>query len=392
MTAAALLLCSCSHDDATVEQSVPEPVEQGTPIAFATQQQEEQTVTRAVGLETKTTFFKVYGFKNMDCDDNGTFNDPTDDSYSTNQNVFPGYVVNWVANTAGTSTTNTNDWEYVNQQPLGQDEQTIKYWDWSAKAYRFFGVAGADGTNEVTAALKTINKGEANEYEVYELTYDADAEKEATDPTAVPYYSHLWFSNGTPGQPQFGKPVVLEFIKPLSKVRFKFIFEDPAQAKDTELTEKRFHPTNNNTIKMSGKVTITYPLTGNATEEVFSTTSEDEGMTAFKQDYYEAVSNPITVNEQTIYTYPYYNAAESPLKKVYTVLPAKNQGTYTLAVNVNGDPKTAIVPEEFMDWLPGYSYTYIFKIHVDGSVQISAVQSAFTEWTDHTATHTVYNW
>ena len=387
MTAAALLLCSCSHDDATVEQSVPEPVEQGTPIAFATQQQEEQTVTRAVGLETKTTFFKVYGFKNMDCDDNGTTNDPTDDSYSTNQNVFPGYVVKWVANTAGTSTTNTNDWEYVNQQPLGQDEQTIKYWDWSAKAYRFFGVAGADGTNEVTAALKTINKGEANEYEVYELTYDADAEKEATDPTAVPYYSHLWFSNGTPGQPQFGKPVVLEFIKPLSKVRFKFIFEDPAQAKDTELTEKRFHPTNNNTIKMSGKVTITYPLTGTGVKESFHATAEAGGISAFTQDYYATVEK----TNGTV-TSPYFNADENATGIVYTVLPAIGQGTYILSLYVGGDPKSTIVPAEFMDWLPGYSYTYIFKVHVDKSVAIDDVQSAFTEWENHYADHTVYNW
>ena len=45
-----------------------------------------------------------------------------------------------------------------------------------------------------------------------------------------------------------------------------------------------------------------------------------------------------------------------------------------------------------MNWLPGYQYTYIFKVHVDGSVDIDSVQSAFKEWTDHTADHTVYNW
>lgn len=388
--AAALLLNSCSHDDATVEQSVSEPVEQGTPIAFSSNMQEEQTVTRAVGLETKTTFFKVYGFKN---------NGPVGSPYSDYQEVFPGYLVKWVANTAGTSTTNTNDWEYVNQQDVGQMEQTIKYWDWSASAYRFFGVAGADGTNEVTAALKTINKGEANEYKVYELTYEADAEKEAIDPTAVPYYSHLWFSTGNLvdyADKQFGQPVQLVFVKPLSKVCFKFIFEDPSQASVTELSGQDFRPTNGNTIKNKGDVTVTYPLTGNATEEVFSTTSEDEGITAFTKDYYESTStttfNEGLPNEKTVVTFPYYNAAVSPLRKVYTVLPAKNQGTYTLTVDVNGEPKTVIVPEEFMDWLPGYTYTYIFKVHEDTSVEISAVQSAFTEWTDHTAEHTVHNW
>ena len=375
MTAAALLLCSCSHDDATVEQSVPEPVEQGTPIAFATQQQEEQTVTRAP-LKDKVQVFKVYGFKN---------NGPVGSPYSTYQEVFPGYLVKWVANTAGTSTTNTNDWEYVNQQDVGQDEQTIKYWDWSASAYRFFGVAGADGTNEVTGAY-------TNENQAYKLTYEADATQPAQE-EKVPYYSHLWFSTGNLADyadKQFGQPVQLVFVKPLSKVCFKFIFEDPNLAEVTELSGQDFRPTNGNTIKNKGDVTVTYPLTGNATEEVFSTTSEDEGITTMSKDYYKA--SDISKNDQDKVIAPYFGAEEGNYEKVYTVLPAKNQGTYTLTVDVNGDPKTAIVPEEFMDWLPGYSYTYIFKIHVDGSVEISAVQSAFTKWEDHTATHTVYNW
>ena len=171
MTAAALLLCSCSHDDATVEQSVPEPVEQGTPIAFSSNTQEEKSVTRAP-LKDKVQVFKVYGLKN---------NGPVGSPYSTYQEVFPGYLVKWVANTAGTSTTNTNDWEYVNQQDVGQDEQTIKYWDWSASAYRFFGVAGADGTNEVTGAY-------TNENQAYKLTYEADATQPAQE-EKVPYRS-----------------------------------------------------------------------------------------------------------------------------------------------------------------------------------------------------------
>ena len=390
-----VLLVSCGHDAALEGGGeVPEP-EFSTPISFAAQEQEEQDitraeaapggrpVTRAVGLQTKTTFFKVYGFKNMACDDNANA-DPADDSYSDCKEVFPGYYVNWVANTAGTSTTNTAGWEYVDQQPLGQTEQTIKYWDWNAKAYRFFGVAGASGTNMVEATLKTYPT-----YVAYELTYEADA-THPTQEEKVPYYSHLWFSNGTGPDRLFGDPVQLEFIKPLSTVRFKFIFEDPDLAKETELREKRFHPTDNNTIKRSGKVTITYPLTGTGVRETFHVTAEAGGIPAFTQDYYEAVSR----NDGGTVISPYLNANAdvTDIGIVYTVLPAIGQGTYTLSVNVGGDPKSTIVPEEFMDWLPGYSYTYIFKVHVDKSVSIDAVQSAFTQWEYHDADHTVYNW
>ena len=391
-------LGSCGSDDAQESgEEVPVP-ESGKAIVFAASQQEETSVTRAESpLSAHVQFFKVYGFKNMTCDNNTT-NDPNDDVYSDYQQVFPGYVVNWTSNSAGTSTTNSAGWEYVGQQRLGETEQTVKYWDYSAKAYRFFAIAGAKSTNEVKAKRKTYNAGTANEYVAYELTYEADANNEAADPTAVPYYSHLWFSNGNTvqGFQAFGNTVGLQFIKPFSKVRFAFIFEEPDKASETELTEKSFAPTDGNTIKTNGNVTVSYPITGTLTQETFSVDAETSGLPAFSQDYYESISittfNQGQANEKTVVTGPYYGAPETPLGKEYTVLPAKDQGTYTLKVNVNGDPKEAVVPANFMEWKPGYQYTYIFKIHVDGSVSINAVQSAFTEWIDHPTTHTIYNW
>ncbi len=361
---AVLALISCSAGGEGAPEVAPEPT--GTPIAFSAQQQEEKAVTRSTGLESVLTYFKVYGFKN------------TNSTLSEYQQVFPGYTVNWVDNTAHTSTTNSDGWEYVNQQPLGETEQTIKYWDWSAAAYRFFGIAGVTGTNEVTTAYKNYLT-----YTAYELTYKADAYNEAT----IPYYSHLWYSDGSdPVVKPFGQPVQLEFIKPFSKVRFMFIFEDPSQAPTTTLTGKTFCPTNGSTIKMTGKVTVSYPITGPEAQaqEKFSATPESGGLPALTEDYYESV-DPVEHK-------PYLGADGSVLSKIYTVLPATGQGTYTLTVKVNDDPKTAIVPAEFMNWLPGYQYTYIFKVHVDGSVVIDSVQSAFTQWVDNEKDHTIYNW
>ena len=64
-----------------------------------------------------------------------------------------------------------------------------------------------------------------------------------------------------------------------------------------------------------------------------------------------------------------------------------------MTVSVNGDPKTAVVPAQFMTWMPGYEYTYVFKIHIDGSVTIDNVQTAFTQWIEHSKDdYTIYNW
>ena len=355
-------LMSCSQESA---DSPVEPVEptMETAIAFSANQNEE-TVTRATTPlhEKGVNTFIVWGFKNTGV---------TGNDYTAYQNVIPGYTVRWYDNSGYTTTSNTNGWEYVNQQSVNDPEQTIKYWDWDAKAYRFFGITGgAYSTHEANGA--------------YEVTITVDGSSEEN----TPYYSHLWISNGGEGQKPFGQPVQLEFIKPLSKVRFMFIFEDPSLASTTELSGKSFAPTNGNTIKTKAQLTISYPLTGTSVAETATFTSEPEGLTAFTQDYYESV----TKNGDGIVISPYWGAPENPLENVYTVLPATNQGTYTLTVDVNGEPKTTVVPAEYMNWQLGYQYTYIFKVHVDGGVSINAVQAAFTTWTDHPGDHTIYNW
>ena len=385
-TLTAVVSCGSGGDDVVTPEipnptpdptptPTPEEPDANVPILFSASQPEEENVTRGNGLEEKNvTSFKVYGFKNMSYD-------PESGSYGEPQIVFPGYTVKWITNSAYTTTSNTDGWEYVNQQAHDQEEQTIKYWDWSSSAYRFFGVAGATRTNEVTGTEVTV---ESIKY--YKVTYQADAKKE----DETPYYSHLWFSTGNPDvypQRKFGQPVQLEFIKPLSKVRFMFIFEDPSLASTTELTNKSFRPTSNSTIKTKGDVTVTYPLTGTSLTETFAASGEPEGLTEFKLDYYTSVTkdNGVVID-------PYLGADETNVNKVYTVLPVTNQGTYTLYVYVNGEPKTTIVPAEYMDWKPGYQYTYVFKVHVDGGVSISSVQSAFTQWTIHESDHTVHNW
>lgn len=353
---------SCSSsDDSEQEVDVPET---GTPIAFSAQQGEETAVSNGAGarMMTRATSlhdmnvdaFKVWGFKN------------TTDNYTEYQTVFPGYTVNY---STGLTASNSSGWEYVEQQTGSDPEQTIKYWDWSAKAYRFYAVTGAAENYEAYGA-----NGANGIY----FTFTADAST-AANTAATPYYSRLWFSTGnTTDYPtrQFGKPVQLEFMQPFAHVRFMFTYVNEAEG--VKLKNPSFKPTDNNGIDLKGTFKVTYPLTGSAEQESYTVTpeanpAEGETLTAFTEEY---------IPEGT--------------EKWYAVLPiATNvtQGSYTLTVTINGHDKSCVVPSAYMQWRPGYSYTYIFKVNEDGGVNIDLVQSAFTGWeTRESDYYEVYNW
>ena len=360
MSLMGLMGCSGENSDGR------EGSEDVTPIAIFCNMQKETSVTRA-GLEDHlpagAKLFTVYGYKNTGEEGTGT--------YTTFQTVFPGYTVNWAENTANTSTTNTNGWEYIGQQLLGQAEQTVKFWDWSAKAYRFFGI---------TKTFDNID-GKVTDGN-FDLTFRVDLTTTAGI-DAVPYYSHLWFCNNSyepSSSRQYGRPVELVFLRPVCKVRFMFIFEDSINnnRSNTDLDDMNFHRSDGVTIKQKGKVIISYPLTGTETTETCAFDVGASGIPGFTREYRLDDSHTPSANEAD----PFW----------YHVLPISGQGPFTLNVRVDGDPKEAVVPAAFMDWQPGYSYTYIFKVHVDGKVTIDAVQSAFTGWTVQENSYNVYNW
>lgn len=371
---------SCCSSDDSDEQDVPVT---GTPIAFSAKEGEEtavnnggagaraQGMTRAATpLSESTTTFKVWGYKNMS-EDAGV--------YGGLQTVFPGYTVNWIDGSAATTTSNTNGWEYVAQEETGDDEQTIKYWDWGAKAYRFFAVTAGAGEPTIAENIESFTIT-ANASSVREGDGTAE-EKMAANIADTPFISKLWFSTGNEADYPtrlFGKPVQLEFMKPFARVRFMFTYS--FEQEGNKIKTKSFKPTDiTKEIALIGSFTVRYPLTGNKIEESYSVTPEatpetGETLEAFTEEY---------IVDGT--------------EKWYTVLPIdpnNPQGSYTMTIRMAKDTedKTAVVPAEFMQWKPGYSYTYIFKITEQGGVEIELVQSAFTSWTEMTKDHDVYNW
>ena len=351
------LISACSSEQEPPEEPKPEVKE--TAIAFSGNMTEEEVTRSTTPLESITNTFKVWGYKN-----DGYEND----EYTSYQQVISEYVVNWVENTAGTTTTNSHDWEYVGQG----DDQTIKYWDFSALAYRFFGYALGKGTAGPPAiepaTVKALGGKPIDVPDATQVTFTANIDG-STDATldAAPYFSELWFSTGalpTYSDKQFGKAVQLRFFKPFAKVRFIFISSDDITITNSDLSDISFHPTDNSNIPTKGNITAIYPLTGTETK-VSWLTSVKGGV------------KDLTVPDVW-----------------HNVLPALNQGPYTMEVSVAGKQvQTAVVPASYMIWKPGFEYTYLFKITKAGEVTFDVVQVAISNWNESDPVdRSVHNW
>lgn len=401
-----LLLAACSGSDPLEPTPGPGPEpEQQTVISFSGRMHDEEAVTRAVtGLEDVLTgdkTFQVWGYKN----DAATGNE-----YTSYQAVMPNFTVNWGANTAYTTTSNTNDWEYVGQGATEQQraEQTIKYWDFGAKAYRFFGYALGNATASPATAAAAVNvpdgfpTGNSTPTSAETVTFSAtvDASTPATI-AAAPYFSRLWFSDGNPANypdKQFGKPVQLEFLKPFARVRFLFTFVEGLSFGRESLKNMKFYPTpagTSPTIATAGTVAVSYPLKGPATTESWAVTpgtGASDHINAFTIDYYETPVPGTVPTGYPVNTQP--TSWPNTPKKWYTVLPAPTQGSYTAEVCVfTEEVKSVVIPAEYMSWKAGYEYTYKFKITESGGITIDIVQVAINDWGNiKSSDHTVYNW
>ncbi len=96
--------------------------------------------------------FTVYGWKT-----NSEASGKTDGAH---EDVFKDYLLTWATNTAGTTESNTNNWEYVGNtsQPIDGAgiDQTIKYWDYSTKRYDFIAWTINDGSGSVLKARPQV--------------------------------------------------------------------------------------------------------------------------------------------------------------------------------------------------------------------------------------------
>lgn len=341
----ALCLLSCSSEQDKPETPEPKP---NVGIAFggANGIWQDAPTSRSgeTGLETLFTSFRVWGYKNYAA----TPNSP--------QVIMDGYRVNFTQRSAGTTESNTADWEYVGlTHPKHSTTQTIKYWDYSASNYRFYAYTLAEP--------KIITDSEG----AFQIPF---AYSENATATSVPYISDLWFSDNTDATSPYGKCVTLRFSPLIAKVRFKFTY--PANTKRVTITHILFGDSryiknqSSADTPLKGTITATYPLTGTPTSYTPSfkwQTSADTNAKGFLglTIPYEEESDAIHIlQDKTQYNKWYYvppfNIAQY------------EQGAYTISAIIDGNKTLATVPAEYMQWKAGYQYTYIFKITETGSL------------------------
>lgn len=320
--------------------------------------------------------------------------------------VFDNYLVGYTANTAGTTESNTHNWEYVGKQtgiagrmtgttwgllhPTGTGvatAQTVKYWDYSTSQYDF--IAWSTGTCEaITTAAESgkvqvtrINTGTTLKTNGFSMTaVNANDLKQCyyTDITKVL-------------QASYGAPVTLTFKNMSAKVRVAFYETVPGysvknvefyQDETTALTATiSSNPAtlytatgDGNELPQSGTVTVMYPRIGSGNSSAVdynkASVTVSAGSTTSPTQTFGSL--PSTKIGETLPNATF--AGDSKDGYYQAVIPNTDGKALTLRVNytlesTDGSGEQikvygakAVVPPTYTKWLPNYAYTYIFKI------------------------------
>ena len=397
--AAITVMASCTSD-AIVDGDQEYPVNSGElkAISFGSA---TSAITRAdkTGGDAATLLgnnFVVYGFKG-----NGT----------TKETVFDHYNVNWVTNTANTTTSNTADWEYVAQPKHAHASiaaQSIKYWDYATTQYDF--IAWSKGTATAVYASESYNK-DANVLitattpaTMTSSTGGAYTIKGKAENLAKVYIADLvtaYRNDGTAANSDYSKEVDIKFRSLSAKVRVALYETVPGYSvKDvvfytdasTAATDGKAHlyTTGTDVFNEEGTYTVYYPTVGasNKTATDYNKahvafTAETSGTSQVKEFgamdlTYTAVDKEIAEEAGKVYlgrTSKEATYAGDKAKNHYTVvIPNETGAVLNLKVNyklvstdgsgevINVTGATAQVPAIYAKWTSGYAYTYIFKI------------------------------
>lgn len=380
--ASALALASCSSDDFLGEN--PGNVQNATTaINFGG---DAGKITRATSnegtdVEKLDGQFKVYGVKNV----NGFW-----------QRVFVNYSVWDVADKNTTS--NTNGWEYVGKKGTtglgtgnitlnGPEDQTIKYWDYSASEYNFVAGSPIDAF-------------------AYNTPHDATSGTKITDATVSKLAGHIYANEAGPAleanpvyiadpvkakkdNNDYKKTVTFNFQRQQSMVRVGFYETIPGYT----ITDIKFYEadgtsaTSNNVIltsdtegyfvggtNVSGKVTYDWTT---ATPSYTFAYTDNTNLKKSKNWYagkLGALENTSTAKVEYLYgtdkdmatatgyftvlpTPALTNASAILIKCDYTLTADDHSGE---VINVKG--ATAAIPAAFSKWEANTRYTYLFKI------------------------------
>ena len=353
--------------------------------------------------------FYVYGIKKESADGAG--------NVQAGNLVFNNYAVNWTANSAMTTTSNTENWEYVGYTLTAKEQakitansgdvaQTIKYWDWGAADYTFYAfsakpedISGDKITVTKVQDQKTTDSPTA--HTVYDNGYTVTLAADASlDDLYFSERVNIVKSEGSnasntnrQADNTYGGNVTFRFHNLASKVRvamyetipgysvtlnsFKVVNNaDPTFATMTT-TETGTFKANfvNNASGTAGSMDVKYIASAGATQNhptvSFSPTSDAANILTLGDNLKATTLLGTTVTDATYdktakaYTsvFPKENNTQNlKLKVCYTLTAVDNSGNPTTGETITVTDATAEVPANYLKWKPGYAYTYIFKI------------------------------
>lgn len=332
------VFASCQDDDNLTAS-------QECPIAFSSHSADEGEVTRAA--ETLGRDFVVYGYKRLDAD--------------TEQKVFDGYHVWYNDGSDHSSVDNTAGYSYVKED----EGQSVKYWDFSASEYHFWGVSADEGAYSFTGEKRNI-------LTLQNLSMGVGG--------VTPWEDRVYYSGLTDRKPIVdGLPntdaVQLRFQRPYTKVRVQFYTIEPvAGSYQLQLSRISFGPSSAvapeqvDQVYGTGSVRVTYPLTSTGCDgEAHETVEVVKGSLADAQDKLAFQDVLIRESVGTASNNAVTAKVDAEGNTFYYLLPMGQMNPdFVMSVCVNNDnpalAKTAVVPAAYMCWRQNYLYTYTFKI------------------------------
>lgn len=343
--------------------------------------------------------FWVYGTKHSADEDKTAAND---------QAVYTNYYLNYTTDgTANNTQSNTAGWEYVgvdntkyrdNVTPKVDADQTIKYWDYSAKAYTFYAatakpadveagnvkiekITGDDAGTVYTKGYNVTLKGDI----AWDELYFADR-KVINKPTTTATPSHG-------ADDVYGGEVNFTFRNALTKVRVamyeiipgysvtidKFYYTNAEGEDQTTAETGKFKADASNTPLVTSEAGVTYKVVYYSKTEADGQLENQPKMLpnetgeGAKKTVLELGDN-LKANKElsTIITKPTYDTDGGK----YTLFMPQADNNQTLSLKVDytltsldGSKEeihvkgaTAVIPAKYLCWRPNYAYTYLFKI------------------------------
>lgn len=366
LAASALTLASCTSDDFLGNTPGSTPTSANSAINFGG---DAGKITRATSNEGDDHVkldnqFKVYGVKK------------TNEKFVT---VFKDYSVLYNENL---TTSNTNKWEYV------KDNQTIKYWDYSASEYRFVAGSPILAFNfKVPSDGTTVNSESAT---ITGLGGHIVANTSETANTFNPVYVA---EPKVVAKADYKNTVQFNFVRQQSMVRVGFYETIPGYF----VSEVHFYAydTDDKTLKVStsNNVILTSAtdgyfvggsnLTGTVTYDWKSTTPsytykyDDTNLVKSQNWYAGELGTLATKSSEPKVNILYGTDKDMSTTGYFTVLPTPSETEaspilikcdYTLnsddlsgeTIKVTG--ATAAIPAAYSKWEPNTRYTYLFKI------------------------------